>query len=150
MIWLSDHDWNIWKEGCVSSLLQGDTESKRLLRDRRAAGLKGKWNMCCSCRGFRGSVLSCLLPATTQTSLSIPIDPTSAAVMFHLEWLELCDLLCSSPLPFELSFVSLCFWSNKMIFVMHVSVSAGLGLVEEKPFMTGYDYTLCLSALTEN
>lgn len=106
MIWLSDHDWNIWKEGCVSSLLQGDTESKRLLRDRRAAVLKGKWNMCCRCRGFRGSVFSCLLPATTQTSLSIPIDPTSAAVMFHLEWLELCDLLCSSPLPFELSFVS--------------------------------------------
>lgn len=61
--------------------------------------------MCYRSRGFRGSVLSCLLPATTQTSLSVPIDPASATVMLHLEWLKLCDLLCSSPV-FELSFIS--------------------------------------------
>lgn len=94
------------KEGCVSSLLQGDTKSNRLLRDRQAAILKGKWKMCYRSRGFRGSVLSCLLPATTQTSLSV-------TVMLHLEWLELCDLLCSSLLPFELSFISLGFWWKK-------------------------------------
>lgn len=93
------------KEGCVSSLLQGDTKSGCSDRDRQAAALKGKRNMCYRSRGFRGSVLSCILPATTQTSLSVPIDPASATVMLHLEWLKLCDLLCSSPV-FELSFIS--------------------------------------------
>lgn len=37
-----------------------------------------------------------------------------------------------------------------MIFVVHVSVSAGLGLVGEKPFMTSFDCALCLSVLKIN
>lgn len=92
----------MFEKGCVCSLLQGDIKSNRLLRDRQAAILKGKLNTCYRSRGFRGSVLSCLLPATTQTFLS-------AAVMLHLEWLELCDLLCSSLIPFEFSSISLGF-----------------------------------------
>lgn len=85
---------------------------KEILNQRGCSGtdelLFWKVNeICAAGAGFLGVVCSAVFcQQLLRHLLSIPIDPTSAAVMFHLEWLELCDLLCSSPLPFELSFVS--------------------------------------------